>query len=164
MQLIFGILSFLFFSAGSTFAQDAGLKISDLTNSSGGVATTSPTTLINNVVNTVLIVAGAITFAYLIFGAIKWITSGGDKAKVEDARGKITSAVIGLLILASVWAIFNLVVTVAFGGEDIQIRNLNEGSSAGTDSDEKDKCAGVTCPDGQMCLPITGACVKVEKV
>ena len=59
------------------------------------------TQLVNQVINLVFIVAAALTFFYLIFGAISWITSGGDKGKVEAARNKITAAVIGLLILAA---------------------------------------------------------------
>ena len=82
---------------------------------------TDASTLIPNIVTIVIIVAAALTFAYLIYGAISWITSGGDTSKVATARQRIISAVIGLLILASVWAIFNLVVTVAFGGSDVAL-------------------------------------------
>lgn len=72
------------------------------------------TELINRVINLVFIIAAALTFFYLIFGAISWITSGGDKGKVEAARNKITAAVIGLLILAATWGIFTLLVQLFF--------------------------------------------------
>lgn len=72
------------------------------------------TALINRVINLVFIIAAALTFFYLIFGAISWITSGGDKGKVEAARNKITAAVIGLLILAATWGIFTLLVQLFF--------------------------------------------------
>ena len=72
------------------------------------------TQLVNQVINLVFIVAAALTFFYLIFGAISWITSGGDKGKVEAARNKITAAVIGLLILAATWGIFTLLVQLFF--------------------------------------------------
>ncbi|MBQ6449751.1 hypothetical protein IJJ08_02510, partial [bacterium] len=68
------------------------------------------------VITLIIVVAALLTLFYLVMGAIAWITSGGDKGKVEEARNKITAAVIGLLILAAVWAIFNLVLTIAFGG------------------------------------------------
>lgn len=42
---------------------------------------------------------------YMIFGAISWITSGGDKAAVETARNKITYAIIGLVVLFSLYAV-----------------------------------------------------------
>jgi hypothetical protein len=47
----------------------------------------------------------------LIFGAIKWISSGGDKQALESARGTITSALIGVFILFAVFAIIQLINT-----------------------------------------------------
>jgi len=77
----------------------------------------NPGNLIKQVVTLVFVLAAALTFFYLIAGAIAWITSGGDKGKVEEARNKITAAVIGLLILAATWAIFVLITNIAFGGQ-----------------------------------------------
>jgi len=82
----------------------AGLKIS------GNIGS-----VVRNVITIVFIVAALLTLFYLVMGAINWITSAGDKGKVEDARNKITAAVIGLLILAATWAIYQLVMTIAFG-------------------------------------------------
>lgn len=42
---------------------------------------------------------------FLIMGGLDWIMSGGEKGKVESARNKITGAVIGLIVLASTFAI-----------------------------------------------------------
>ncbi len=82
------------------------------------------TTMIKNIISLVFIIAAMITFAYLVYGAISWITSGGDKSKVEAARNRITSAVIGLLILAATWAIFLLVMNIAFGSDSISLPKL----------------------------------------
>ena len=76
-----------------------------------------PSALITNIINLVFVVAAVLTLVYLVWGAIQWITSGGDKGKVEEARNKITAAVIGLLILAATWAIFQLILAIAFGGD-----------------------------------------------
>ena len=46
---------------------------------------------------------------YFLLGAFTWITSGGDKTKVEEARNKISTAIIGLIVLAATIALFNLV-------------------------------------------------------
>lgn len=47
-----------------------------------------------------IFVAGALIFFFMfVIGAIQWIASGGDKAAVESARGRIVSAVIGLVLL-----------------------------------------------------------------
>jgi len=51
-------------------------------------------------------VAAILVFAFLIWGAIEWITSAGDKGKMESARNKISNAIVGLVILAAVTAIF----------------------------------------------------------
>ena len=56
------------------------------------------------------LLAGAIIFFFiLILGAIQWITGGGDKQALEGARGKITNAIVGILILFSIFAILNLI-------------------------------------------------------
>jgi hypothetical protein len=50
-----------------------------------------------------------IFFFVLITGAIQWISSGGDKQALEGARGKISNALIGLLILFATFAIIRLI-------------------------------------------------------
>ncbi len=92
---------------------------------SGVSVPSDASTLIKNVITIVFLVAAALTFFYLIWGAITWITSGGDKSKVEEARNRITAAVIGLLILAATWAIFQLVLTIAFGSTGLSVPNLS---------------------------------------
>lgn len=54
-------------------------------------------------------VIGAVIFLFmLIWGAIRWLSSSGDKAKLETAQKQISSALIGLVILLSVFAIIKL--------------------------------------------------------
>lgn len=64
-----------------------------------------------NLITLVLIAGSIIFFFVLMFGAISWITSGGDKAQIETARGRITAALIGLVIMFSVFAIIKVVET-----------------------------------------------------
>ena len=66
--------------------------------------------MFSSFLNIVMLIAAVLVFAFLIMGGIEWITSGGDKNKAESARNKITSAVIGLVIVAASYAIVNLVV------------------------------------------------------
>ena len=66
-------------------------------------------TLITSVLTFVMLIAALLILMYLIWGGIQWITSGGDKGKTEEARNKITSAVIGLIILAAAWAVFLII-------------------------------------------------------
>jgi hypothetical protein len=55
-------------------------------------------------------IGGTIIFFFMIvMGAIQWITGGGDKQALESARGKITNAVIGIVILFSLFAVLSLI-------------------------------------------------------
>lgn len=70
--------------------------------------------LINRALKFVMVLGALLVFAYLIWGGIEWITSGGDKGKTESARNKITAAVVGLIVLAASYAI--LVILLNFLG------------------------------------------------
>lgn len=54
--------------------------------------------LISNIITIAFIAAALLALAFLIFGGIKWITSGGDKGGVESARNMIVAALVGLVI------------------------------------------------------------------
>lgn len=55
-------------------------------------------TVIGNAILTVFIIATIIALFFLIWGGVKWIVSGGDKAKVDAARSTIIAALVGLVI------------------------------------------------------------------
>jgi hypothetical protein len=65
--------------------------------------------IISGIVGLVLILGFILTLAYFLMGGMQWITSQGDKNALESARGKITNALIGLVIVASAYAVFKLV-------------------------------------------------------
>ncbi|MBU0619176.1 hypothetical protein KKD62_02990 [Patescibacteria group bacterium] len=65
--------------------------------------------LITSALQVALIVAAILTFAYLLWGGIQWITSGGDKGQYEAARGRITAALVGLAIVAAAYAVMQLI-------------------------------------------------------
>lgn len=67
--------------------------------------------LMTKALTIVMALAALLVLFYLVWGGIDWITSGGDKGKTESARNKITAAVIGLIIVAASYAIFQLVLT-----------------------------------------------------
>ena len=70
--------------------------------------------IIGALVTFVLIIAVLIALAYLIWGGIRWITSGGDKQKVTEARQHIIAAIIGLVI--AFLAFFILSLALSFFG------------------------------------------------
>jgi len=84
-------------------------------------------TMFSAILNVVMLVAAILVFAYLIFGGIQWITSGGDKNKAEEARNKITAAIIGLIIVAASYAVINLVVNfLGFGSFNDVFKNVGD--------------------------------------
>lgn len=68
--------------------------------------------VIQTIIAILLLVAVLLALGFLIYGGIRWILSGGDKAKVDAARGTIVGAIIGLVIAFAAYFILNLVTTV----------------------------------------------------
>lgn len=68
-------------------------------------------------------VGGLIVIIMFLWGAISWITGGGDAGKVQKARDQITQAVIGLIILVGSFVIIAYISQVAFG-DQFDILNL----------------------------------------
>lgn len=64
---------------------------------------------LSGILEFVMVIAALMVLLYLIWGAIEWITSAGDKGKTQKARDKMTNAVIGIIVLASVVAIFSMI-------------------------------------------------------
>jgi hypothetical protein len=91
-------------TAGSVMA--ATLKDVDIQPGTGFA--TSFGGMMNGIISFVMVIAAVLVFFYLIWGGIEWITSGGDKGKTESARNKITSAVIGLIVIAASYAVLTL--------------------------------------------------------
>lgn len=58
----------------------------------------------------IIVIAFLAALLYIVIGAFQWITSGGDKQRVADARNHIIAAVIGLIIIALSFVIINVVI------------------------------------------------------
>src|SRR3989339_1268341 len=78
------------------------------------VAITNIGTLIKGAVQGALLVSALLVFVFLIWGGIQWISSGGDKTKTQEARDRITAALVGLAVVASAWAVM-LIIQYFFG-------------------------------------------------
>jgi hypothetical protein len=68
--------------------------------------------LISGVITLVFIAASLVFFFMLVAGGIKWMMAGGDKEKAGEARGQLTSALIGLIVIFLAWAISKLLGTL----------------------------------------------------
>lgn len=70
--------------------------------------------VVGKMVTIAFVLAIIIALFFLIYGGVKWITSGGDKAAVESARNTIVAAVVGLVIVFLSYFILNIILG-AFG-------------------------------------------------
>ena len=64
---------------------------------------------IQNIINVGFIIAAVIFVIIFIVGAFQWITAGGDKGKLSEAKGKITHVIIGLIVLLLIFLIIQFV-------------------------------------------------------
>lgn len=77
--------------------------------------------VVGRVITIAFVLAIIIALVFLVYGGVKWITSGGDKAAVESARNTIVAAVIGLVIVFLSYFILN----VLLGFFGITLANLS---------------------------------------
>lgn len=75
-------------------------------------AETSIGSIVSFFVSAIAVVAVLAALVFIIIGAFQWITSGGDKGKVESARNHIIAAIIGLVIVVLSFVIINVITTV----------------------------------------------------
>lgn len=61
--------------------------------------------LIANILKVAFSISGLILLAMLISGGIQWMLGGGDKEAVGKAQKRITNALVGFVILMSIFAI-----------------------------------------------------------
>lgn len=70
--------------------------------------------IISSLLPYLFVFAGLALLVYLILGGFQLLTSGGDPKAVDSAKGKITAAVIGFLIIfTSYWLV--QILQVIFG-------------------------------------------------
>ncbi len=80
-------------------------QIKSLTDKGGSAGISS---VLSSIIE-LIVVAGVIASIFMVtLGAFQWITSGGDKEKVSQARSRITYAIIGVILLSIMFVILNV--------------------------------------------------------
>ncbi len=78
--------------------------------------------LFKNLATSLFELAGVALFVFLLYGGFTYLISGGDQKKLEQAKGTITSAIIGIVIMV---VAFLIVKTIGiFTGTETQILNF----------------------------------------
>lgn len=81
----------------------------DVTKTGAGVVGGPIVEFISNLLGFITGLAGILFLIYLIFAGLSWVSSGGDKGKVEAARNQMTQAALGLVVVIAAYAIAGVV-------------------------------------------------------
>ncbi|MCL5784437.1 MAG: pilin [Patescibacteria group bacterium] len=65
--------------------------------------------VLTNVIQIIYIAAGIVFIFMVLISALQWIMSGGDKEAISKARGRLTYAIIGIVLLALAFLIIRLI-------------------------------------------------------
>jgi uncharacterized membrane protein YwzB len=105
-------------SAAIPLASQAGTAIQNLqasmnqTANAAGVATTKTLPeLVGSFISAALGLLGVVLVVLVIYAGFIWMTAQGNDEKIKKAKGMITSAVIGMIIIFAAYAITNFVVS-----------------------------------------------------
>ena len=85
---------------------------SGMNATSAGTSTpTDANVVIKNVTNIMFFIIGAVSVIMLIYGGIRYTTSGGNTNSVTAAKNTVIYSIVGLVISILAYAIVNFVVT-----------------------------------------------------
>lgn len=89
------------------------LKLPDGTNIDNPpgfrVEFTSLASIVNVAIPYIMAIAGVILLGVLIWGGFDYLTSGGDPKKADAGKNKITSAIIGFVIIFAAYWILQII-------------------------------------------------------
>ena len=110
--MVFGVS--IIYQTGNT--EIAGAVNSEITSgmnaTSAGTSTpTDANVVIKNVTNIMFFIIGAVSVIMLIYGGIRYTTSGGNVNSVTAAKNTVIYSIVGLVISILAYAIVNFVVT-----------------------------------------------------
>ncbi len=69
--------------------------------------------------------AGLLLLLYLLLGGFQLMTSGGDPKKMQEAKGRLTNALVGFIIIFIAYWLVQIIASVLGLGKIGEIFNLN---------------------------------------
>jgi cytochrome bd-type quinol oxidase subunit 2 len=76
----------------------------------GDVATIqSLATLFTNILGVIVALAGVVLFIMFVVSGFSFLFSAGDPKKLEQARGTLTNAIVGLVVIVAAYLILKLI-------------------------------------------------------
>lgn len=120
----------------SLIAQNNEIPLGRFTPPTGAYSTGSETesgaldnfeSLISNILGVLTVLASLFFVIYFVVGAFEWVSSGGDKGKLEHARNRMTSGILGMVIIVASYSLLGLLsglIGIDFLNPADQIRNI----------------------------------------
>ena len=100
---------FFVFGAGLNEARNNLNTAAGSTAAGYNTNTNNPVAIVGSIIGAVLGLLGVVFLALMVWAGFNWMTAGGDKSKVETAQGTIQRAIIGLIVIASAYALSSFV-------------------------------------------------------
>ncbi len=102
LLIVLSALSIVTFITGAI-----GVDLSDPTGSS---LTDKPITeILNNILTAVLGLVFFVALATMVYGGIRWMTSGGNEDTISEAKRTVIASAIGLIIIMISYAVVNFI-------------------------------------------------------
>jgi hypothetical protein len=71
--------------------------------------------VVGSIVTILFILAVILAIIFFIWGAVRWIMSGGDKGKIDGARSAMTSSLVGLILAFLAYFFINFITIIFLG-------------------------------------------------
>jgi len=113
-KIIISLFVFLFLFSFKIASPAALAAVPSLRNAGGflkesaketGLKAQEPSIVIGNLIRSILAFIGVIFLILMIYGGVTWMTAGGNEEKIKKAKGLITNATIGLVIILAAYSI-----------------------------------------------------------
>lgn len=82
-------------------------------------------TFFAGIIGAMLIIGSIYALFMFLTGGFEWISSGGDKGKLENAQGRIRNALLGMIVLFGAWSIYIVILQflgIIGKGPDIEFK------------------------------------------
>jgi hypothetical protein len=78
-----------------------------------GLGTNNPVQIVTALINIVLTFLGLLAIIIVLIAGFRWMTAGGDTAKVESAKKWLVNGLVGMVLIFAAWGITKWVMLMA---------------------------------------------------
>jgi lysylphosphatidylglycerol synthetase-like protein (DUF2156 family) len=146
------VVALAFVLAPDVLAQN-NFGLSTATKGTGIPSGTQISSIIANILKIALQFVGTLFLLLMVYAGFLWMTARGEETKVKTAKQLISGAIIGVIIIASAYAITNLVLfAVTTASDETTQETSTEGAAVACSKTpcEADDVTDGTCGAGQV--------------